>query len=86
MLSPAFQKFKSDNSELVTQVFLNDESSQKKKDIEKFWVITLFKNFSSPITPDNSVTAYVDINTGQAILPEVENLIRQFDNVSNRLK
>ncbi len=87
MLSPAFQKFKAENPQLVTQVILNDESSQNTEGINKFWLVTLYKNFGSAgITSDNSVTAYVDINTGKALLPEGDYLLQQLNEAESKLR
>lgn len=86
MLSPSFQKYKKDNPECVTQVILNAEDLQEEKGINKFWVVTLFKGFGTPITSENSVIAYIQINTGMAFLPEVGDFLKQYREAEDKLK
>jgi hypothetical protein len=84
MLSPTFQKFKSDNPDCVTQVILNEAS--QPTDLSKYWTVTLYKSLGEPITEANSVQAYVNINTGELISPEAVDALQQINSANNKLK
>jgi len=84
MLSPAFQQYKQNNPDCITQVILNEASGSM--DVSKYWTVTLFKNFGYTITDTNSVTAYININTGELISPEAVNTLQQLKSANDKLK